>query len=94
MYIHLGQDVIVRARDIVAILDIDTASVGKTTRDYLKAAQREGIVVSITDELPKSVVVCDGEDGRQVYISQISTATLAKRAELWSGAGGIRALMK
>lgn len=81
MYIHLGQDIIVRARDIVAMFDIDTASVGKITRDYLKEAQKEDIVVSITDDLPKSVIVCERDGKKTTYISQISTATLMKRAE-------------
>lgn len=85
MYIHLGQDVIVKSRDIVAILDIDTTSVGGITRDYLRAAQKEGVVVSVTDDLPKSVILCQGEDGRRVYISQISTATLEKRSGYLDG---------
>ena len=81
MYIHLGQDTVVRASDVVGIFDLDTTTVSKISRSFLRAAEKEGRVVNVSYELPKSFVVCR-EDGRTtVYISQISSATLARRAE-------------
>lgn len=35
MYLHLGQDVVVRSRDIVGIFDIENTSVSKITKEYL-----------------------------------------------------------
>ena len=79
MYLHLGQDSIVRQQDIVAIFDLDNASASKHTRDFLARAEREGRVVVVSEELPKSMILCK-EDGREtVYLSQVSTATLLKR---------------
>lgn len=83
MYIHLGCETVVNKRDVVGIFDLDTSTVSKHTRDYLKRAEQDGDVVNVTSELPKSFVVCkDGsrKSGRVVYISQLSTATLLKRA--------------
>ena len=34
MYLHLGQESIVRTRDILGIFDLDTASLSRHTRDY------------------------------------------------------------
>ena len=80
MYIHLGRDTVVVSRDIVGIFDIDTSSVGKRTREFLKKAEDGGRVINVTDDLPKSFVLCRDGDGTKVYISGISPATLRKRA--------------
>ena len=79
MYLHLGQDTILRTKDILGIFDLDTASLSRHTRDFLARAQQEGRVVNVSAELPKSFIVTGGENGR-VYISQISAATLLKRS--------------
>ena len=86
MYLHIGQDTVVRLRDIVGIFDIDTSSISPVTREYLKAAQENGRVVNVTGELPKSFVVCAGDEGVRVYISQISSTTLLRRS---ATAGGL-----
>ena len=82
MYLHLGQDVVVRTRDIVGIFDLDTSTVSKETRRYLTKAEQEGRAVTVSTELPKSFVVCACQrTGRQiVYISQRSSSTLLKRS--------------
>lgn len=80
MYLHLGQDYVVHTRQIIGIFDIDTCTVAKRTRDYLRHAQKEGAVVALSDELPKSFVVTDFPT-ETVYISPISSKTLKKRCE-------------
>ncbi len=83
MYLHIGQDAVVRFSDIVGIFDIDTSSISPLTREFLANAQKEGRVVDVTPELPKSFILCRDGSGRQkqdaVYISQISSTTLLKR---------------
>lgn len=78
MYLHLGQDYVVHTRDIIGIFDIDTSSVAKNTRAYLRHAEQEGAVVTVSDELPKSFVVTDFP-AETVFISPISARTLQKR---------------
>ena len=85
MYLHLGQNTVVRDREIIGIFDLDITSQSPRTRRYLNTAQRRGEVVAVTQELPKSFVVT-GRRGRQrVFISQLSTATLLRRSDLSSG---------
>lgn len=79
MYLHLGQDVVIRLRDIVGIFDIENATVKKSSKDFLARAQKAGQVVTVSEELPKSFVVCAEKDRMTVYISQISSVTLKKR---------------
>jgi hypothetical protein len=80
MYLHLGQDIVIRMKDVIGIFDLETSTISNTTRDYLAAAQKAGQVVSISDEMPKSFILCQDSKGKTVvYTSQISTATLLKR---------------
>ena len=79
MYLHLGQSTVIDDKSIVAMFDIDAVTVSKRTRDYLSAAQKNGEVINVCTELPRSFIVCDDGGGQLVYISQLSTKTLSKR---------------
>ena len=83
MFIHLGQDIAVLLKDIIGIFDLDTSTNSKRTRDYLAEAELKGDVVTITNELPKTFIVCrcpTRKSGKIIYLSQISSATLLKRS--------------
>lgn len=79
MYLHLGQDTVIETEDIVAMFDIDACTISKKTRDFLTAAQKNGEVVNVSFELPKSFIVCRKNGKNTVYISQLSAKTLMKR---------------
>ena len=82
MYLHIGQNEIVPDRRVIGIFDLDKCSYSKRTREYLAAAEQEGVVLDISGEIPKSFLVCDHPYHRQiVYLSQLNAATLQKRAE-------------
>lgn len=76
---HLGGDTVIDAENIVAMFDIDACTVSKKTRDFLAAAQKNGEVVNVSFELPRSFVVCRENGRTTVYISQLSTKTLNRR---------------
>ncbi len=80
MYIHLGAQTVVKSREVIGIFDTDNTTLSRHTREYLAAAEKQGRVVSITYELPKSFVVCVDAQGKEtIYLSQLSAATLRKR---------------
>ena len=82
MYLHLGQSVVVPFRDIIGIFDMDNTTSSHLTRRFLAQAEREGRVVDVSGDLPKSFVVCDHPYHRQiVYLSQLNPSTLKNRAE-------------
>lgn len=82
MYLHLGQSVVISFQKVVGIFDLDNTTNSLITRNFLRQAEQEGRVVNVSEELPKSFVLCtDDEGGHTVYISQLSSATLLKRAE-------------
>lgn len=76
MYLHLGQRTVVTHDEILGIFDLDNTTVSKNTRDYLSKAEKENKIVYVSNELPKSFIVCVDST---VYISQISVSTLLKR---------------
>ena len=81
MILHIGRDCVVRSRDIIGVFDTDNTTVGQDTRRFLADAEKGGRVVSVTDELPRSFVVCVEADGSEtVYLSQLAPSTLRKRA--------------
>ncbi len=81
MYLHLGGEVCVRIKEIVAIMDLETSSTSKITREFLKKMQKEGSVININEEeIPKSYVVTKEDNKTTMYISPISSQTLLKRA--------------
>ena len=83
MFLHLGQDTVIIEDDIIGIFDLDTTTVSKPTRDYLKTMQKGVNVVNVSYDLPKSfIITCKKKSKKKtMFISPISTATLLKRSE-------------
>ena len=82
MYLFLGQNTVIREQDIIGVFDLDNTSTSQLTKLFLKNAQQAGRIVEVSPgELPKSFVVCSRKKEARVYLSQISPATLKKRAE-------------
>ena len=82
MFLHLGGDCVVPTKNIIGIFDIENTSVSKDTKLFLNAASKKGKVVYVTNELPKSFIVCERNGKLTTYISQISVATLRKRDKI------------
>lgn len=76
MFLHLGGDIVVLKKDIVAILDIKT-KLSYTTKNFLDIAADEDFIKKIdSDEKEKSFVITN----KEIYISPISCNTLKKRS--------------
>jgi hypothetical protein len=73
MYLNVGEDFYVRTEDIIGIFDLDTANTQPDTKDMLKEAENNAMLIYAGYELPKSFVLL--EDGT-VYLSQFSTKVL------------------
>ena len=81
-YLHIGMNVMVDPRRVIGIFDLDNTSTSKHTRQFLDGAEKEGVVQSACEDIPRSFVVCDHPYHRQiVYLSQINSQTLGKRAQ-------------
>jgi extracellular matrix regulatory protein B len=75
MFVHLGEDILIDAKSIVAIINAENSMGASSTKEFLKTAQEEGSVQKIGGEYT-SIVVTD----KIIYLSPISSQTLKKRA--------------
>ena len=61
MYIHLGRDYVLNDRDIIGIFNLETTTVSPRGREFLNYAQKNGAVVSLSDDLPQCYVLADAK---------------------------------
>ena len=81
MYLHLGKGTIVNTSDIIAIMDLESSSMSPNTREFLKVIEEEGFVRNVSEEIPKTYVVCEVDGQSVVYVTNISSKALAGRVE-------------
>ncbi len=82
MYVHLGNETVVKEDEIIGIFDIETTTVSQKTRIFLEKAEKNKIVKNVSYALPKSFIVTNNKKENSVYISQISPLTLQKRSNI------------
>lgn len=80
MYIHLGRDYVLNDRDIIGIFNLETTTVSSRGREFLNYAQKNGAVVSLSDDLPQCYVLADAPVDT-VYLSELSSAAMKRRTE-------------
>lgn len=78
-YLQLEKGESIDKSTIIGIFDIETASVSDATKEMFRRKEDEHGVVSLSNDLPKSFLVCEGEFSDTVYISGISTDSIRKR---------------
>ncbi len=83
MYLHIGNHINIRERDIIGIFDADRTTTSRITKKYLSDAQRRDRVSAANEEIPKSFVLYkDAKTGEyKIYFSQLSTAALCGRMD-------------
>ena len=79
MYIHLGNDCSIRSRNIISILDMDNATLSKNTREFFKVAEEEGFIEAVSDDIPKSAVICEIDNKSKIYLCPVASSTIRKR---------------
>lgn len=84
MYLHLGSGTVVNTANIIAIMDLESSSMSANSRDFLRVIEEEGFVRNVSEELPKTFVICEIDGQSVVYVTNISSKALARRAEKYS----------
>ncbi|HEX2945309.1 MAG TPA: extracellular matrix/biofilm biosynthesis regulator RemA family protein [Clostridia bacterium] len=85
MFIHIGGDVVIPMKNVIAILDIETTTLSKDTKEFLRIAEEEGFVEAISEDLPKTFIITEVDKKSKIYLSPISSVTLHKRSEYIDG---------
>ncbi len=81
MYLHIGQNVVVPTGSVVGVFDLDNTTSTPVTRRFLERLEAAGRLFNIAEDIPRSFVVCREAGVTTVYLSQLSSQTLARRAE-------------
>lgn len=76
MYIHVGEDVMVRTDEIIAILDKETVNESSTIQSFLESKVLE--TVNLSKGAFKSLVITN----HRIYLSPLASSTLNKRSNL------------
>jgi hypothetical protein len=79
MFLHLGENVVIPMREVIAIFDINSTT-SMDTKHFLKTAEEEGFIMRITKDEPKSFILTERNKKSIIYLSPISSITLAKRS--------------
>ena len=80
MYIHLGRDYVLNDRDVIGIFNLETTTISPRGREFLNYAQKNGAVVSLSEELPQCYVLADAPVDT-VCPSELSSTAMKKRTE-------------
>ncbi|MEW9501189.1 extracellular matrix regulator RemB [Jeotgalibacillus marinus] len=78
MYVHIGEDTMIRMNDFVAIMDVQVAEASLIMEQFMK--DNDNGIVDLCQTNCKSMVITDFK----VYLSPLSSATLKRRTEKMS----------
>lgn len=79
MYLHIGKNLVLNSKDVIAIFNIDYV---KNTKDYKKFYQRlleENNIVDISNDSAKTLILVNKNNITKAYISNINSNTIGKR---------------
>ena len=81
MYLHAGNDKIIRTKSIIGIFDMDNATQSADTRAFLRRAQNEDRLETSQRDIPKSFVLYEKDGKAELCISQLSVSSLVSRVK-------------
>lgn len=76
MYLHVGEDVMVRTDEIIAILDKETVNDSVSIKEFLQSNDLD--TVNLSKGAFKSLVITD----QRIFLSPLASNTLNKRSNL------------
>ncbi|BAD38990.1 MAG: hypothetical protein A6D92_02265 [Symbiobacterium thermophilum] len=77
MYLHVGADVVVALRQVIAIVNLRTVRKGGPTQELLDKLRRENRLIQVEGGEARSLVLTDAGG----ILSPISATTLKRRSE-------------
>lgn len=79
MYLSIGGDMAVRDRSVIGVFDLDGCTLSKKTVEFLENSEKTGVLLNVTEDIPKTFLVTEEYGMEKVYFTQLSAATLEKR---------------
>ncbi len=79
MYLHIGNDIVLKNNEILFILDYASLKENNIFNKFLENIDKKNIF-DISENKPKSIVITKEKGSIKGYISNISSNTLGKRS--------------
>lgn len=79
MFIHIGNENVIRSREIVLIIDYDVISSSAFMEEMIEKHKKQENVVQLTSVVKSAVFTID-----RIYFSPLSVLTLKKRSSMTS----------
>ena len=80
MYVHIGKDTIIDSYTIIAILDINSLQKKKNLEEVLQNLKISDRIIDVSEGNKKSLIIFERNKKICGYITNISSTTIAKRA--------------
>lgn len=73
---------LIKTKNIIGIFDLDTTTISKKTRDFLKINQNKGNIINSTNDLPKSFIIYKNKDKKyDIIINKLSSKIMINNVE-------------
>ncbi len=77
MFLHLGEDIVLQTKEIVAIIDSNVVEESEIVKEFIDVNDRKNNIVHISDGTVKSIVITK----KKVYFSPLTAVTLKRRSQ-------------
>ncbi len=84
-YLQLEKGESIGVAEIIGIFDIDSASQSTATKAFFRRKEDEMGVVSLSNDLPRSFLLSDGEFADTIFVSGLSSDSIIRRLESEKG---------
>ena len=77
MFIHLGDDILIKSSEVIAIFDFNLIGEDDTNRLFIDRCLEEKKLVDVGEKSTKSIIITS----HYIYFSPFSPSTLKKRSQ-------------
>lgn len=77
LFLHLGEDIVLQTKEIVAIIDSNLAEESEILKEFIDVNDKKNNIVHISDGTVKSIVLTENK----VYFSPLTAVTLNRRSQ-------------
>ncbi len=79
MYVHIGKDIVIDSKNIIAIFDIESLEKKNSLENVCKNLNISDKIIDVSENNQKSLIIINKDKQTKGYISNISSLTLGKR---------------
>ena len=78
-FLNITKNLYLKSSSVIGIFDLDSSTVSKSTRIFLRKSQEEKKLISVSSDIPTSFIITKDNDEEKVYFVQFSSSSLAGR---------------